>query len=117
MTDTTSLPWALELVRALTRDETTPYDRADTLIESLLEARAHDVNDTLYYRPHVVAASLLRTDPDRAQQESIDNAQKSYRSPDAVARSILTDYAWVDDLIGAQSGTRPPSGLTARLVF
>lgn len=102
--DVTSASWALSVTRSILRDTTEPYDRADAELAMALDALAIEHDGASYYRPHASAAMLIRADPDRATQESIDNAQRSYRNPSAVATSILSEYAWIDARITLLTG-------------
>ncbi len=120
--DPTSIAWALAWVRRLTNDRAEPLTRTNEEIAGDLQGAAFHVlngdDPTLtYYRPHATAATLIRSDPHAVTQESIDNAQATYRNPAAVAASILLDYAWMDDLIETATGSRPASGHSFRPVF
>lgn len=104
--------WALNTLRMILRDTTSPERFTDDELSAALELRTFTVeNDAgenvVYYRPHVAAAALVRTDPNRAIQESVDNASETRQRPGAIASGILRDYARIDDLIYDDSGERP----------
>ena len=107
--DTTSLDWALATLRFILQDTGTPERYTDTELTLGLELRSYTPDSTTYYRPHVAAAHLVTSDPDRAISESIDNASETRRSPDQIAAGILRAYGQIDDLIAAASDYRPPS--------
>lgn len=107
--DPTDLAWAIALVRSITRDQTEPYARSDLEVATVLAGTAFVAypgltTEATYYRPHVAAASIIRSDPDRAISESIDNASQTVRSPEEVARAIMRAYEWVDKVIEDVSG-------------
>ena len=115
--DPKSLVWAIAHARLFLRDTSDPLDYSQPEVAAMLEARAFVHDDVRYYRPHVTAASLIRSDPTRATQESIDNAQRTYRDVSAIAAGILREGAWIDDLIEAESGVRPRVGRSLVPVF
>lgn len=53
----------------------------------------------VYYRPHVTAALILRSDPERAESVSYDGLSKTKRSVDALVDAILEAGAAFDRLI------------------
>ena len=53
----------------------------------------------IYYRPHVTAAQILRSDPERAESVSYDGLSKTKRSVDALVDAILEAGAAFDRLI------------------
>lgn len=120
--DPTDLAWAVDLVRSITRDQELPYSRSDIEIATLLAGTAFVAHpglpeETTYYRPHIAAASIIRSDPDRAISESIDNASQTVRTPEEVARGIVKAYSWVDAVIESASGVLGFSTRSFRVVF
>ena len=115
--DVTSSAWAIAHARRFLADVREPYEYAQAEIYALLDAHAFVHESVTYYRPHVTAASLIRTDPNRATQESIDNAQRTYRPTALVVADIIREGAWIDDLIETATGVRPRSGRTLEPVF
>lgn len=107
-----SAAWALNTLRMILRDTTSPERFTDDELNAALNLRVFKVeNDdgtvSKYYRPHVTAAALIRSDPTRAVSESIDNASERRQEPASIAAGILRDYAPIDDLIFDESGYRP----------
>ncbi len=116
--DPTDLTWAIQLVRSITRDATEPFQRGDLEIATLLAGTSFlTTDDVTYYRPHVAAAAIVRSDPTFAISESIDNASQTVRDPEAIARGILRAYAWVDDVIERITGEVGFGSRTFRVVF
>lgn len=107
--DTTSLPWALATLRLILSDREAPERYSDAELEVALDLASYtpDVDGATHYRPHVTAAGLIRSDPERAIQESIDNASETRRDPGAVASGILRSWGSIDDRIEAATGYRP----------
>ena len=120
-TDVTSEAWAVSLVRLYLRDRESPFEYADAELATFLNAYAFTTEvsgvDVTYYRPHVTAAAIIDTDPDRAVSESLLSASVGLRTPDSLARAIRRSGRWIDDLIETASDARPPSGLTLTPVF
>ena len=117
----TDASWALATLRMILRDTTTPERFTDSELSAVLELHTYTAENTSgvetnYYRPHVVAAALIRTDPDRAISDSIDNASQTRQAPGVIAAGILRDYGRIDDLIETATGTRPAPN-NPRLVF
>lgn len=110
--DPTDAAWALAWVRFLTRDTAVTPERADAELTALLTATAWVHDGSTYYRPHWAAATLVEGDPDRPDAESTLGASVTNRNADGLARSIRRAGAWVDDLIEAATGLRPPTGRT-----
>ncbi len=108
--DTTSEAWALATLRFILRDTTAPFAFADAELTAALNARAAITSGATHYRPHTTAVALIRGDPHRALTERIDNASIQHRNATEITSGILNDYAWVDDLIEAATGTRPTTG-------
>jgi hypothetical protein len=116
--DATDLAWAIAWTRFLLKDTSTTETYSDTELTAVIKAAAFTAeDDTIYYRPHVAAANLVRSDPDRALSEGLLGASITNRDPASVARSIRTSNAWVDDLIESAADERPPSGRTLLAVF
>ena len=116
--DATSLAWAIAWARFFLKDTGTTELFSDTELVALLKATAYTAEDAkVYYRPHVVAAALIKTDPDRALSEGLLGASITNRDPASVARSIRAAGVWVDDLIETASDERPPTGRTLVPVF
>ena len=118
LADATSAVWALAWTRFFLRDTSTPEAFTDAELNAVLAAHAFtSEDDDVYYRPHVAAAALIRSDPDRAMSEGLLGANITNRDPASVARSIRAAGAWVDDLIELAAGERPPTGRTLVPVF
>ena len=115
--DPTSPAWALAWARRLLNDTGAEPLYAQAEVYAVLNAHAFVANAVTYYRPHYAAAALIASDPDRATAESLLGASVTVRDPGAIARSIRSSNAWVDDLIETVSGERPPSGRQLRAVF
>jgi hypothetical protein len=119
----TSLAWGIAWTRFILRDTNATELFSDTELVAILTAHAFTVEDdspsgsTTYYRPHVVAANLIQSDPDRALSEGLLGATITNRDPGSIARSIRSAGRWVDDLIETESGSRPPTGRTLTPVF
>lgn len=112
-TDPTSEAWALAWARFLLRDTVVPFAYEDAEVEAVLTSTAFTHSGSTYYRPHVAAAALVESDPDRPISESLLSASVTHRSGGSIARGIRTSGAWVDDLIeAATGGTRPASRTT-----
>jgi hypothetical protein len=116
--DATDLAWAIAWTRFLLKDTSSTETYSDTELTAVIKATAFTAeDDTIYYRPHVAAANLIRSDPDRALSEGLLGASITNRDPVSVARSIRNNNAWVDDLIEAASDERPTTGRTLLPVF
>lgn len=108
----TSATWALAWTRYLLADTVHPYQHGTLELMAALTAHAFTHATIVYYRPHVTAAALIIADPNRATSESLLGASYSGRTPGSIARSIRQANTWMDDLIAAAAGTRPPTGRT-----
>ena len=109
--DTTDGTWALAWTRFLLRDTSATPAFADAELNAVLESTAFEHETVTHYRPHVAAATLIESDPDRATSESILGVSTTTRSPTAIASAIRKSGRWVDDRIeAATGGVRPPSG-------
>lgn len=118
LADATSAVWALAWARFMLKDTSTTEVYSDTELTAVLAATAFTAeDDTVYYRPHVAAANLVKSDPDRALSEGLLGASITNRDPGAVARAIRAAGRWVDDLIETDSEERPPTGRTLVPVF
>ena len=121
-TDLTGLDWAIAWTRFLLKDTDADNELfSDTELQAVIEAMRFDVEEdgvtTSYYRPHVAAAHLITTDPDRAVTESLLGSSVTTQSPGSVARAIRASGRWIDDAIYTASEQRPPTGRTLRAVF
>lgn len=105
--------WAVGFVRALLRDVEEPYAYEDPEIFATLRVTAyrHRATDadgnptlTLYFRPHMGAAAMLRSDPQRALRETVDNTTTWLQDPEVAAANMLRDYAMIDDMIADLTG-------------
>lgn len=112
----TSIQRALAWARFILRDRVEPFafDSAELIAMLRLTATRHE--DDAYYRPHFVAATLIRTDPDRAITESIDNASKTKPDPDLIAQRIMRDWSFIDARIDELTG-RISARRTFEVVF
>ena len=118
LADATSAVWALAWARFMLKDTGDTEVYSDTELLAFLTATAFtSEDDDVYYRPHVVAAALVKSDPDRALSEGLLGASITNRDPGAVARAIRAAGRWVDDLIETTSEERPPTGRTLTPVF
>jgi hypothetical protein len=121
--DTTAVAWALAWTRFLLHDTDSSNEiYSDTELTAVLTAHAFVHEDgagveTTYYRPHVAAAHLIATDPDRATSESLLGSSVTVQSPGSLARSIRSRNAWIDDAIEELTEERPPTGRTLTAVF
>jgi hypothetical protein len=115
--DPTDLAWAVAWTRSLLRDTTETPTYSDPELVAGLTARAFKVEGVVYYRPHVLAAALVQADPTRAQSESLLGASVTHRDAASAAAGIRSLNGWIDDLIEAASGTRPPLGRSLTPVF
>lgn len=109
----TDAAWALNTLRFILRDTTAPERYSDSELSAALELRAFTTDnsegvETTYYRPQAVAASLIRSDPDRAITESIDNASETRNTPGTVAAGIEREWVRIDELIEIECGCRIP---------
>lgn len=109
---TKALAWS----RFILRDTIEPFAFLSTELIAMLRATSVQHDGSVYYRPHVVAATLVRADPERAITESIDNASKTKPDPDAIAARILRAYSWIDDQIDALTG-RTSTARSFQVVF
>jgi len=116
--DPSSLTWALAWARRLAGDVPTEggawplHSMHDEEWEAWLRATAMDVGGTLYYRPHVAAAAVIRSNPAWASRLSIAGVSQEGRMADEVAAAILAAGAWIDDTIQRLTGKIPPSERT-----
>jgi hypothetical protein len=118
LADATDITWALAWTRHYLRDVSSTPTYSDAELTAHNTAFAFTAEDTFaYFRPHVTAASIILADPDRAMNEGVLGAYVTHRSPRAIALAIRSAGAWVDDLIEAASGERPPSGRTLTPVW
>ena len=115
--DVTSSAWAIAHARRFLADVREPYEYAQAEIYALLDAHAFVHESVTYYRPHVTAAALIASDPNRSTAEWLLSAKVEGREPADVAREIRASNAWIDDLIEAAAGARPRSGRTLTPVF
>ena len=115
--DTTDLDWALAWVRFVMRDTSALEQYTDAEYTAVLGAHAFVENAVTYYRPHVAAAALVASDPERAISEALLGANLTHRDPSAIALAIRSQCRWIDALIEEASGVRPPSGRTLTAVF
>ena len=115
--DTTSIAWALAWTRFTLRDTASEPQYRDEELLAALEARAFTHDSVAYYRPHIAAAALIVSDPDRATTETLLGSMFTTRKPNAIAKAIRAEGAWVDDLIETAAEARPPTGRTLRPVF
>lgn len=115
--DPTDITWALALVRSITRDTTEPHKRTDLELAIILAGSGFTYDTVTYYRPHMAAAAIVRSDPTFAITESVDNASQTVRDPDDIARGILKSYSWVDNIIESVSGVIGFGARTFQVVF
>lgn len=115
--DPTDSAWAIAWVRFLTGDRVEPAAWSDSEITAALAADAFTLNSTTYYRPHVTAASLVASDPDRPDAESTLGASVTNRNASDLARAIRQRGRWIDALIADTSGTWPTSTTTLEVVW
>lgn len=115
--DPASIEWATAFTRFLLRDTSEPYSLASAEVRATLETTAVTVDEATYYRPHMAAAALIRSDPDRVVSERIDNASAEYVNPAVLAARIERDWSSIDDRIKALSGVNPGGGRTFRAVW
>ena len=111
-----SIQRSLAWTRFILRDRVEPFVFEDAELTAMLDLSAVRFNDSVYYRPHAVAATLIRTDPDRAISESIDNASKTKPEPDLIAQRIMRDWGIIDARIDELTG-RVTSRRTFEVVF
>lgn len=113
--------WALAWTRFFLRDTSTPFEFSDTELTAVLEGTrfvpARNDDDQTYYRPHVAAAQIVESDPDRAMREQLLNTVIWHRSPTSVARSIRRAGRWVDDAIVTATSEKPSSSRQLEPVF
>lgn len=108
--DTSSVGWALATLRFILHDTNNDQERySDAELTMSLELHAFTPDTVTYYRPHVVAAHLIQSDPDRAVTESIDNASETKQTPATIAAGVLRAWRSIDDAIFAASEYRPAS--------
>lgn len=115
--DPTSLTWAVAFLRMLLRDTQEPLEHADAELSATLALQAFQVGGTAYYRPHMTAAAMVRSDPERAIIERVDNVSVHKQDPAVIASQLEKAWASIDDQIAGLAGQRPPVGRTFRPVF
>ena len=115
--DVTSSAWAIAHARRFLADTESPFEFSQAEILAMLTAHAFTHDETVYYRPHVTAAALIASDPNRATAEWLLSAKVEGREPAIIAREIRASGAWIDDLIETAAGARPRSGRTLTPVF
>ena len=114
----TEEPWALAWCRFLVRDTSDTELYSDAELLATLEAHAFTAsNGSTYYRPHVAAASLIVSDPDRALSESLLGSSFQHRHPGDLAKDVRAAGKWIDDLIRTKSEERAPTGRQLTPVF
>lgn len=124
----TKITWARAWVRFLLRDtpnEVGAYRQGsldDIEIDAALEL--HSVLDSVgsplprYYRPHVTAAGLLESDPERLASFSGGGYSEQYRGANEVIAPMLSQGARFDAEIALLSqGRVAPSAATLEPVF
>jgi hypothetical protein len=108
--------WAINATRFYLKDrDGSQYEDAELLMTLL--GNSFIVDDVTYFRPHIAAADLVDSDPDRAMSESLLGASISLREPNQVSRAIRKAGKWIDDFIAAESGMHPPSRLILNPTF
>lgn len=117
--DTTSLDWAVAWTRFLLHDTNDDHETyADDEITAVLTSLAWEHETVTYYRPHLAAASLIESDPDRALSESTLGASITNRDPRSIARSIRKGDAWVRAFItAATDGYAPDAANTLEVTW
>lgn len=120
--DLRSLTWARNTCRRYLRDVPNEvgawrpgsYDDREIDAQLTLDAVRHGV--VLHYRPHVSAAHLLLSDPERVLSTSGGGWSETYQTPASVAASIRRSGSYIDDLIRGMTGQVPGQRpLVARL--
>jgi hypothetical protein len=120
--DPTSVPWAIASTRRFLRDTPNDADAYSPRSFGDVELTAQLALDTVtsdgvtYYRPHVSAANLVRSDPERVLSFSASSYSEAYRDAESIARGILQAGAGIDALINELAG-RVLTGRFARVVF
>jgi hypothetical protein len=108
--------WAITATRFYLKDrDGTQYEDAELLM--VLTGTGFTVDAVTYYRPHIAAADIIDSDPDRAMSESLLGASIGLRDPDQVSRAIRKAGRWIDALIATESGAEPPSRLILHPTF
>ncbi len=122
--DPTSTAWALATCRRFLRDVPndlgayTPRSYQDAELQAQLELDAATHAGATFYRPHVSAAFLLRTDPERVQSFSGGGYSEQYPDPDRAADRMLKGGRSIDDLINDLAGAPVvPTGRTFETVL
>ena len=113
----TSLAWGVAWTRFMLHDRVSPFVFADAELVGVLSAHAFTSETVVYYRPHIAAAVLIETDPDRALNQSLLGAHITHQNPSDIAASIRRHGRWVDDAIEDAAGERPASHRTLTAVF
>jgi hypothetical protein len=120
--DPTSVAWAIASARRFMRDTPnealaySPRSFDDSEIVAQLALDSVSSGGVVYYRPHVSAAHLVRSDPERVLSFGASSYSESYRDADAIARGILRAGAGVDALINTIAGS-DLAGRFARVAF
>lgn len=108
--DPVSLSWAVAFLRFLLRDTVSPLEFADAELSATLGLQAFEAGGVVYYRPHVAAAIMIRSDPERAIIERVDNVSVHKPDPNALAVNLVNSWSAIDDAIAELAGVRPPGG-------
>lgn len=122
--DVTSGAWALATTRRYLRDTPngagaySPRSHADLELIAQLELDSVEFDGVTYYRPHVSASNLLKSDPERVMSFSGGGYSEQYSDPVKAARAILQAGVRIDDAINAAAGAVIAStGRVALTVF
>jgi len=122
--DPTDETWALATARRFLRD--TPnatgafHPRSFMDVELVAQATLDSVayEGTVYFRPHVAAANLLRANPERVLSFSAAGYSETHADAEALAKAILTAGQGIDDLINELAGVIiATNSRFARVVF
>jgi len=120
----TSDAWALATARRFLRDtpnETgafSPRSFLDAELVAQLETDAITYAGSVYYRPHVTASALLRSDWERVRSFSGGGYSETYGDPDKAARAILAAGEGIDAAINAEAGAViATTGRISQVVF
>lgn len=118
LNDPSDADWALAYARFALRDkpnEANAYPAGslqDEELNALLEAdKVTDTTDgggdgTAYYRPHLVAASLIESTPEWVERFSAGGYSESVRSALEVASGVRKAGRWIDDSINDSTSGR-----------
>jgi len=108
--DPTDETWALATARRFLRD--TPnqtgafhprsFMDVELVAQATLDSVAYD--GTVYFRPHVAAANLLRSNPERVLSFSGAGYSETYAEAEKLARAILKAGVGIDDAINELAG-------------